>query len=261
MKLSVVIPCCNELENIPKLKNELFPVVIRLLEPGSIAGMESIEFIEMIFVDDGSQDGTSQGLRQAFGGMFLPGLECKFLFHEKNFGLGAALRTGFINASGDIILTLDCDGTYQFSQIPALLKCLKPGVDIVTASPYHPLGGVEGVPAYRLLFSKGSSFLYRILVNWHIHTYTCLFRAYRARVINKVRFSSNDFLGGTELLVKAILGGYSVVEYPAVLRKRIYGVSKARIARTVRSHLKFMIGLIFHRIRLAFHSPIHHEPI
>jgi dolichol-phosphate mannosyltransferase len=248
MKLSVIIPCYNEAENAPKLHDELLPVVQMMLASGRMNTEETLEAVEMIFVDDGSSDDTSVQLKQLFGDVTSPGLSFQFLKHETNAGLGAAVRTGFSHASGDTLLTVDSDGTYKFSEIPALLNCLTPGVDIVTASPYHPQGGVVGVPEYRLFFSKGSSMLYRILVDRNIYTYTCLFRAYRSRVVRQTSFVSNDFLGGTELLVKAMLKGFHAADFPSVLHKRMYGVSKARIARTVRSHLKFMGWVLLQRL-------------
>jgi dolichol-phosphate mannosyltransferase len=228
-----------------------------LLANGWTGASEPLESAEMLFVDDGSRDGTSDRLKECFGSEASSRLSFQFLKHEVNAGLGAAIRTGFAHASGDVLLTVDSDGTYKFSGIPALLSCLTPGVDIVTASPYHPQGGVIGVPAYRLFFSKGSSLLYRILVDRKVHTYTCLFRAYRSRVVRKVRFVSNDFLGGTELLVKAMLDGFHTTEFPDVLHKRMYGVSKARIASTVRSHLKFMGWVLLQRVRQMFGARIH----
>jgi dolichol-phosphate mannosyltransferase len=254
MKLSVIIPCYNEAENVPKLHDELLPVITAMLASGRMNAAESLESVEMIFVDDGSRDDTTAHLKERFDDVTSPGLSCQFLKHEANAGLGAAIRTGFIHASGDILVTVDSDGTYKFSEIPALLNCLTPGVDIATASPYHPQGGVIGVPEYRLFFSKGSSMLYRILVDRNIYTYTCLFRAYRARVVREISFLSNDFLGGTELLVKAILQGFHAVDFPSVLHRRMYGVSKARIARTIYSHLKFMGWVLLQRLRLAFGS-------
>ena len=127
----------------------------------------------------------------------------------------------------------------SFQKSQPFCPFLTPEMDIVTASPYHPAGGVVGVPANRLFLSRGSSFLYRILVDRHVYTYTCLFRAYRSEVIKNINFSSNGFLAGTEVLVKAILKGYRVAEFPAVLHRRMYGVSKAKIAETIFSHLSF----------------------
>jgi dolichol-phosphate mannosyltransferase len=250
MKLSIIIPCYNEVENVPKLCEELLPVIQAMLSGGKMNVTESLDSAEMIFVDDGSTDDTSVRLKEHFSHLASPRLSFQFLKHEVNAGLGAAVRTGFTHAAGDILVTVDSDGTYKFSEIPALLNSLTPGVDIVTASPYHPQGGVIGVPEYRLFFSKGSSMLYRILVDRNIYTYTCLFRAYRVRVVREISFFSNDFLGGTELLVKAMLKGFRAADFPSVLHKRVYGVSKARIARTVYSHLKFMGWVLLQRLRL-----------
>src|ERR687885_664891 len=96
----------------------------------------------------------------------------------------------------------------SFSTIPALLDLLRPEIDIVTASPYHPGGGVDGVPAYRLLFSKGASAMYRVLLDPRLHTYTAMYRAYRREVIERIPTTSDGFLMVTELLVGALLEGY-----------------------------------------------------
>jgi dolichol-phosphate mannosyltransferase len=200
-------------------------------------------------VDDGSRDETYDLLLRVFSGRQELGLSFRFERHAANRGLGAALRTGFAACSGEVILTTDSDGTYRYAEIPNLLAALTPEIDIVTASPYHPKGGVAGVPAYRLFLSRGSSFIYRILVDWHIYTYTALFRAYRRRVIDDIAFDSDGFLAGTELLVKGILKGYKAAEYPAVLYRRQYGVSKARLVQTILAHLRFQGWILINRIR------------
>jgi dolichol-phosphate mannosyltransferase len=120
-------------------------------------------------------------------------------------------------------------------------------VDLVTASPYHPQGAVDNVPAYRLFFSRGASFLYRLLVKWNLYTWTALFRAYRVQVVRTVPFASNGFLAGTEILVNAIFAGYRAAEYPTVLHSRVFGQSKAKIARTVRAHLGYQASVLKRR--------------
>jgi dolichol-phosphate mannosyltransferase len=249
MKLSIIVPCYNEVDNVQKLHDELLPIVEDVVAHGWKNAVEEARSAEMIFVDDGSADGTSQKLKECFSDGNKLGITFKFLKHERNLGLGAAIRTGFSNADGDILVTVDSDGTYKFSEIPTFLSFLTPEVDIVTASPYHPMGGVVGVPAYRLFLSRGSSVLYRILVDWNVHTYTCLFRAYRSKVIKDIHFESNGFLAGTEILVNAILKGYRVDEFPAVLYRRMYGVSKAKIAQTILSHLRFQGWVLLYRVQ------------
>ncbi len=241
MNLSIVIPCYNEIDNISKIHNELWPVVRGLAEHRSV---------EVVFVDDGSSDGTFEAMQKTFDGKNDSGISIKFAQHPSNLGLGAAIRTGFAAATGEIVMTTDSDGTYQFATIPDLLSLLKDDADIVTASPYHPDGGVVGVPRSRLILSQGSSWIYRILVDRRIHTYTCLFRADRRQVLENIEFQSNGFLGGTDILVKALLYGFRVVEFPAVLYRRVYGVSKAKIVRTILAHLQFQGCIILHRLHI-----------
>lgn len=250
MKLSIVIPCFNEVDNIDTLRSELTPVIIHLVGTTLPGGQEIME-VEVIFVDDGSADGTLDSLEKAFTNHRGANISYRYARHEVNRGLGAALRTGFKEATGDVIVTTDSDGTYRFSTIPNLLAHLTPDIDVVTASPYHPEGEVVGVPAYRIFLSRGSSLLYRMLVHSKIHTYTALFRAYRREVIKRIEFKADDYLGATELMVKAMLKGYRVAEYPAALHRRVFGVSKARLLRTIISHLRFQAKLLFHKLQLS----------
>jgi dolichol-phosphate mannosyltransferase len=251
MDLSIVIPCYNEVENVPRIQQEFFPVAARLGESHSL---------ETIFVDDGSTDGTRQVLSDALDNGYPPRAPVRFECHPVNRGLGAALRTGFAAAQGKVIITTDSDGTYRFSEIPALLSYLTHDIDMVTASPYHPAGSVEGVLAYRLILSRGSSAIYRLLVDWQVHTYTCLFRAYRRQVIERVSFESDGFLAGTELLVKAMLVGYRVAEYPTELHSRVSGVSKAKLAPTALAHLDFQLRVLLHRFGLVLLTGLHKAP-
>jgi dolichol-phosphate mannosyltransferase len=234
MKLSVVIPCYNEADGVQALVESLVPVV---------EGLRREQDVEILFVDDGSTDGTGDLLEAAFAAVS----ETRVVRHERNRGLGAAVRTGFANARGEVVVNTDSDATYPFELIPKLLACLRPGVDLVTASCYHPLGGIENVPGYRVFLSKGASLLYRLLLDRHIHTYTCLFRAYRRHVIETVPFESDGFLGVTEILANSIRQGYRVAELPCVLRSRRFGLSKARVIPIIRSHLGFQMHLLFSR--------------
>ncbi len=232
MDISLIIPAYNESDGVKQTAEALRNVLSYLRKTHNV---------EVIFVNDGSHDATEQRLKETFA----DDAKIRVISHEVNRGLGAAIRTGFAHATGDIIITTDFDGTYAFNTIPQLLgRVVFDSADIVTASPYHPNGGVEGVPRYRLLFSYGASLLYRILVRWEVHTWTALFRAYRRRVIENVTFESNDFLAGTELLVKALQLGYTVSEFPTVLRVRTFGQSSIKIARVTKGHLKFQLRLL-----------------
>jgi len=242
MDLSIVIPCYNEIDNISKLEAEFFPVANQLARTRTV---------EVVFVDDGSTDGTFTGLQQAFGASPSANPSIKIEKHPHNRGLGAAIRTGLAAAQGDVVVTTDSDATYRFEEILPLLERLGPDVDLVTASPYHPDGGVMNVPGYRLWLSKGSSLMYRLLVNWHVHTYTALFRAYRRKIVETIPFHSDGFLAGTEILVNSLLRGYRVAEYPTILHSRVKGTSKARIMRTIGAHLRFQWQILLYKLRRA----------
>lgn len=236
--LSVVVPCFNEEGNVERFAATLLPVL-----EGLAPAWKSID---VVLVDDGSTDETYtelQKLRHEAGK-----LRVRAVTHGTNKGLGAAMRTGFRESTGDVVVTTDSDGTYPFSDIPRLLEMLVPGVDVVTASPYHPDGGIENVPPHRLVLSRGASVLYRLLVDPKIHTYTALFRCYRRAVLDQVSFESDDFLACAELLVNARLAGFRVAELPAILRSRAIGTSKARLARITRAHVKFQGQIALRRV-------------
>ncbi len=234
-RLTLIIPAFNEAAGVAQTADRLRPVLAELGRNYAL---------EIIFIDDGSTDATADLLRTTFA----HDARVQIVPHGVNRGLGAAIRTGFAHATGDIVVTTDFDGTYAFDAIPRLVaQLVREGADLVTASPYHPQGAVEGVPRYRLLFSFGASLLYRLLVSWHIHTWTALFRAYRRRVVETITFESDDFLAGTEILVNALRAGYKVVEFPTVLRRRSFGQSSLKIARVTLTHLKYQWRLVLGR--------------
>jgi dolichol-phosphate mannosyltransferase len=241
MKLSIVVPMFNEVENIPKLRKELLPVLRQLAKQQSV---------EVIFVDDGSRDGTDRALRRAFSRRGSDRLQFTTIHHVRNRGLGSALRTGFVAAGGDIVVTIDSDGSYAYGEIPSLLARMKSGVDIVIASPYHPDGKVAGVPAARLILSRGCSLIYRLLVDRDVWTYTSMFRAYRRAVVKNVLFRGDGHHAVAEMLVRGILLGCRVAEHPTVLNRRTFGISKARIVETMKSHLRFQLQILSHRVSL-----------
>ncbi|MCB9449947.1 MAG: glycosyltransferase family 2 protein [Anaerolineaceae bacterium] len=232
MKVSLIIPAYNESEGVAQTAASLRSVLEYLRGKYEI---------EVVFVNDGSKDNTEALLKTEFAD--LP--EVRVVSHAVNRGLGAAIRTGFEHVTGDIIVTTDFDGTYPLNTIPQLLgRMTIDKTDIVTASPYHPQGHVEGVPRYRLMFSAGASLLYRLLVSWRIYTWTALFRAYKRDVIEHITFESDDFLAGTELLVKAMRAGYTVSEFPTTLYVRTFGQSSIKIAKVTMLHLKFQSRLL-----------------
>ncbi len=235
LDLSLIIPCYNEAENVARLAETLFPVMDTLAQT---------QTVETVLIDDGSSDETLRRLE----GLAAQRADVQVARHQQNRGLGAAMRTGYAHARGAVLVTTDSDGTYPFTEIPRMLALLTPELDIVVASPYHPQGGVEGVPHYRLILSQGASLLYRLLLQWEVHTYTAMFRAVRREVAERTPSEANGFLMPAEFLANALLLGYRVAEFPTVLHVRRYGQSKARIARIILAHLRFQTRLIGYRL-------------
>jgi dolichol-phosphate mannosyltransferase len=224
----VVAPLYNEKDGIPMLADTMSKLASRL---------RSDYELECVLVDDGSKDETTDEAKKYFGSF----PQVVFAKHERNRGLGAAVRTGMERATGEIICTIDSDCTFDPLRIPDMLAIMeREKVDIVTASPYHPQGGVENVLPWRLLLSKGASVIYRRVAACKLYSYTALLRAYRRQVIETVPFKSDGFSATTELLLRAAQRGYRISEIPMVLKSRLIGVSKMKVAYTIRMHIGLM---------------------
>ncbi|RIK47162.1 MAG: glycosyltransferase family 2 protein [Chloroflexi bacterium] len=237
-RISIVMPACNEEEALRLLPARLFPV---------LEAMQDAYELELVLVDDGSSDATFVEMERLRDSS--PPFPIVLGVHPVNRGLGAALRTGSDLATGQIIVWLDADGTYPFSLVESLVEAVERGADVATASPYHPQGGVEGVPAFRLLFSRGASTLYRMLVDYRVNTWTAMVRAWRADVLRSASTDEDGFLYVAMTLVEARRRGARIVEAPAVLARRQVGVSKAKVWRITKAHLRYMRGLA--RLRLT----------
>lgn len=234
MKVSLIVPCYNEEEGLPNLFSTLDKLSLMLKENYQT---------EIILIDDGSQDNTLKLLQDYSRGKEM----VKVLRHDENRGLGAALKTGFANAAGDIMVTFDSDLTYNPLETPKLLDLMGETTDIVSGSPYHPQGRREDVSPLRVFLSRGLSKIYRVVLHSNIYSFSGMFRAYRSTSLKKIPFEANDFLATTEILVKAIRRGFEIKEYPTTLRGRQAGTSKLKIFYMIRRHLRFILGLIFQR--------------
>lgn len=227
--VSVVVPIFNEEDGISLLREKLLKL------KGLLENSYQLEFI---FVDDGSSDHTVERLKQQFADAGVP---FQIVEHGRNRGVGAAFRSGFRVCAGKLICTIDADCTYSPEGLKLLLSALESTrADIAVASPYHPDGGVEGVPWWRLALSRRCSALYRWASPLKLYTYTSIFRAYRKDVIKNVSFASDGFVSAAEILLAAGRQGYRVTEVPMVLRARSIGRSKMKVLRTIISHLRML---------------------
>lgn len=229
--VSVVVPCYNEEEILSYLGNTLRRVRDHLRGAGYDA--------RFVLVDDGSTDRTWDGLNAMFRGQ--SGFELHR--HEVNAGVAAAIQTGIRAAGSEIVCSMDCDCTYDPLELANMIPLLKPGVDMVTASPYHPQGKVRNVPAWRLGLSRGAAFLYRRVLRTKLHTFTSCFRVYRRTSVAPILVQNGRYLGIAELLGRLDLAGGTIEEYPATLEVRMLGRSKMKTVRTILGHLGLLAKL------------------
>jgi len=234
--VTVVVPCYNEQAALAYLGNTLRSVEAKL--------GRTYDF-QFVFVDDASTDKTLQILNEQFGGR----ANCKVVGHEINRGVASAILTGIRAAQTEVVCSMDADCTYDPHELGHMVPMLTEGVDMVTASPYHPAGTVRNVPGWRLGLSRGASFLYRCVLSQPLHTFTSCFRVYRRSAVTDLELREGGFLGVAEMLGRLILIGRRVVEYPTVLEVRLLGHSKMKVARSMLGHLKLLWRLLNLKLR------------
>jgi polysaccharide deacetylase family protein (PEP-CTERM system associated) len=222
--VTIVVPCFNEEQSLPYLANTLGELA---------ANLASQWTVRYVFVDDGSTDATWATLERIFGRRE----DVSLVRHPRNQGIAAAIRTGILRSRTEIVCSIDCDCSYDPLLLREMLPLLIDGVDLVTASPYHPDGAVRNVPPWRLGLSRSLSRLYRVLLGSPLSTYTSCFRVYRRATVAECRADRGGFLGIAELLGRILLADGTVVEYPATLEVRVLGRSKMKILRTIAGHL------------------------
>jgi polysaccharide deacetylase family protein (PEP-CTERM system associated) len=246
--VSVVVPCFNEEQVLPYLANSL------ALAEQELGDRYALRFI---FVDDGSGDGTSEALHRLFGSRS----NCTVIRHDRNRGISAAILTGLRAAETEIVCSIDCDCTYDPHRLGAMIPLLTDGVDLVTASPYHPLGSVKNVQGWRLFLSRCASGLYRLILRQKLHTYTSCFRVYRRSAVLELDLRDPGYLGIVELVGKLDLAGRTVVEYPTRLEARLLGRSKMKIARNVLRHFGQLTRFAALRFRSDSAAPPRPGPV
>ncbi|MBV8725301.1 MAG: glycosyltransferase family 2 protein [Candidatus Eremiobacteraeota bacterium] len=167
-----------------------------------------------LIVDDGSTDETYE-------------LACRFarwrngvrvLRHEKNRGLGGALRTAFAEIDTELAVVLDADLSYSTATALSLIEHLeREGADIALASAYAHGGAVRNVPWIRRILSREANRILSLATGGRYATITCMVRAYRTDVLRRLPFRSDTMDAVAEQLLSAMRAGMRVVEVPATL--------------------------------------------
>lgn len=216
--LSVVIPVYNEEKNVAQLHRELSEALqkVKLRH-------------EIIFVDDGSRDGTFAALKQVYSSN--PNVRVVRL--RRNFGQTAAMSAGLGHAKGDVIVTMDGDLQNDPADIPALLDKIREGFDVVSGWRFKRKDALLS----KVLPSLLSNWLARVLTGVHIHDYGCSLKAYRREAVSGLRL-----YGEMHRYIPAIVAmdGYSVAEVRVNHRPRAHGKSKYDLTRLMKGLLDLL---------------------
>jgi glycosyltransferase involved in cell wall biosynthesis len=224
--VSVVIPVFNERESVRPLADELLTVLRGL-------GRRT----EVVFVDDGSTDGTSEILAD----LASREPEITTVRLRRNFGKAAALMAGFREARGDAIVTIDGDLQDDPAEIPRLLAELEAGADLVSGwkrDRQDPFGKRAASKVFNTVTAKMSGV--------DLHDLNCGFKAYRAEVVESLSLTGDQY---RYIPVLAADEGFRVTELAVNHRARRYGRSKYGFERYLRGLLDLLTILFIGRFR------------
>lgn len=209
-KLSIIIPIFNE-------KNTILEIISRV-EKADIDKMKR----EIILVDDGSTDGSREILKKLEN-------KHKVFYHQKNQGKGAALRTGFKKATGDILIVQDADLEYNPDEYPQLIKPILEGkADVVYGSRFM------GIGAHRVLFywhHLGNQFLTMLsnmFTNLNLTDMETCYKVFRKEVIKDIlpKLESNGFGFEPEITARIAKRKYRIYEVGISYYGRTYKEGK-----------------------------------
>jgi glycosyltransferase involved in cell wall biosynthesis len=205
--VSVIIPAYNEEYTIGDIIEETTAILDGMNTP-----------YELIVVDDGSTDKTREmALRH----------KATVLYHDCNRGKGYAVRKALQTAQGQIIVTIDADGSHRPKEIPDLIRPLHNGTDIVAGSRF--LGySKEFTSKTNKIGNRILNTTIYLLTRRHVTDSQTGFRAFKREFLNHVTLESNGYEIEAEITVKGLKNGFKFKEIPIACEKREYNYSKVR---------------------------------
>ena len=209
-KLSIVIPVYNEAATIAE--------IVALVRSVDI-GMEK----EILLVDDCSRDGTREVLEK----MGKVQADLKVLFHDVNKGKGAALRTGFAAATGDIVLIQDADLEYDPKEYPRLLQPILEGhADVVFGSRFLGGGPHRVVYYWHYLGNRLLTTLSNMTTNLNLTDMEVCYKVFKREVIQSIPLKENRFGFEVEITAKIARRKLKIYEVPISYYGRDYSEGK-----------------------------------
>lgn len=200
--ISVIIPVYNEVESTTELINSLKKV------------LSNIDIWEVLFVDDGSTDGTSEQLVE----ITQKEKNINLIQLHRNYGKSAALAEGFKKVKNDYIVTMDADLQDDPNEIPNLIKKLEEGYDLVTGWKKE-----RKDPWTKRFPSKVANFVTGLITGVKVHDMNCGLKIYKRAVVKSL-----DLYGGRHRYIPALAGQkkFRIAETPVKHHKRKYGATK-----------------------------------
>ena len=229
--ISVVVPVHNEERTVALLFEELQAALEPLDRPW-----------EVLFVDDGSVDGTFAALTR----LHSQHEEVRVVRLRRNFGKAAALQAGFIQSRGEVVVTIDGDLQDDPAEIPRLLAKLEEGFDLVSGWKTRRQDSWR-----RRWLSKIFNFTASRMSGLHLHDMNCGFKAYRSEVVKGLRLYGelHRFIP-----VLAHYRGYRIAELPVNHRPRNHGRSRYGVERYLRGFFDLLSVSFLGRYG---HRPLH----
>ena len=220
-KVSIVIPLLNEEESLNPLTNEI----------KKILKLTDVSY-EVIFVDDGSTDNSLKIIKE----ICRTDKRFKYFSLRKNYGKSAALQVGFLQATGDAVITMDADLQDDPSEIPNLLKKLAEDFDLVSG-----WKKIRQDPFVKKISSRFFNFVTRVISKVKIHDFNCGLKAYRKEVILNIQVYGELH---RYIPLLAHWKGYRVTEIVVKHHPRRYGKTKFGISRFFKGFID-LITVVF----------------
>ncbi len=205
---SVVIPCYNEVNTVKDL-------VTRVLEEDIVD--------EVIIVDDGSTDGTSQALAEIEAEK---DSRVRVLYHERNRGKGAALVTGFRETTGEVIVIQDADFEYDPREYGLLLRPIQEGVATVVYGSRFLGGPRKAMNFWNMVANKSLTLITNILFNAILSDMETCYKCFRREVVEGMKINAHGFEFEPEFTAKVLRQGIRIVEVPISYYGREYDEGK-----------------------------------
>jgi SAM-dependent methyltransferase len=221
-KVSVVVPCHNEEMNVPRLVDTLL-------------GMYDAYIHEIIIVNDNSRDGTAEVTRR----LAAKEPRIKLVDRKPPNGVGLALRDGYAAATGEYILSMDCDFAQIVPEMRDLFDAVAEGYDGAIGSRFSHDSVLLNYPFFKIVCNRGFHVLVKLLLLPRARDLSNNLKLYRADILKNLTIEEQHFAANAETGLKPILAGYRIKEVPTswINRTVEMGSSSFRIIKVAPNYL------------------------